>query len=90
MYSLYVCKPLVSDEEIKTFINKVLSPFLYYLISEHQKNRSESGLIELDGNGNRIRHSFFIFIDFLEPNTVVYKNLICLHRKGNQENFNFF
>ena len=26
-YSLDVCKPLVSDEEIKTFINKVLSPF---------------------------------------------------------------
>ena len=51
-YSLDVCKPLVSDEEIKTFINKVLSPFLYYLISEHQKNQSESFLFTLDGNHN--------------------------------------
>ena len=36
-----------------------------------------------------MNHSFFIFIDFLEPNTAVYKNLICLHKKENRENFNF-
>ena len=63
-YSLDVCKPLVSYEKIKTFFNKVFSPFLYYLISEHQKNRSESVFFRRDGSGNAISYSFLFLLIF--------------------------
>ena len=39
--------------------------------------------------GNWLNYSFFIFIDFLNPFTGVYKNLVCLHKKGHRRDFDF-
>ena len=44
---------------------KVLLPFSYYLISEHQKNQSESGVTTVGGNVGAINYSFFYFYRFI-------------------------
>ena len=41
-YSFDVCKHIEKQEEIDRLINKVLIPFLYYSISEHQNQLSKS------------------------------------------------
>ena len=43
-YSLDVCKRIERQEEIDRLINKVLLPFLFYSISEHQ-NQSSMAMI---------------------------------------------
>ena len=40
-YSFDVCKRIDRQEEINKLINKVLIPFLYYSISEHQDQSSK-------------------------------------------------
>ena len=78
--------------EINRFINKVLLPFLYYSISKHQ-NQLSRGRITMYGDGTIIDYSFFIFIffffNFLNPNTNVYENIICLHKEGYSRHFDF-
>ena len=68
---------------------KVLLPFFYYLISEHQKNQPESGVTTVGGNVGAINFSSFIFIDSFTPCMDGYKNLICLHKEGYNHNFDF-
>ena len=43
-----------------------------------------------DGNDNIINYSFFfIFIDLINPFCGRYLNYKCLHKKGNNRNFDF-
>ena len=59
------------------------------MIGELQKNRYESGIITDDGNDNIINYSFFIFIDLINPFCGGYLNYKCLHKEGNNRNFDF-
>ena len=87
-YSFDVCKRIERQEKIDRLINKVLLPFLYYSISEHQNQSSKRG-ITMYGDDIIIDYSFFIFINFFNPCKDVYKNLICLHKEGYSRDFDF-
>ena len=87
-YSFDVCKRIERQEEINRLINKVLIPFLYYSISEHQNQSSKKG-INMYGDGTIIDYSFVVFINFFNPCEDVYKNQICLHKEGYNGHFDF-
>ena len=61
-YSLDVYKHIERPEETDIFINKVLLPFLYYSISEHQKDESERGSSMIYNSGVMVNYSFFYFL----------------------------
>ena len=41
------------------------------------------------GGGTIIDYSCFVFINFFNPCEGVYKNLMCLHKKGYTGHFDF-
>ena len=58
------CKCIERQEEIDRLINKVLLPFLYYSISDHQKKSSKRGIIIYYDDGTIVDYSFFYFFLF--------------------------
>ena len=59
------------------------------MISENQRNRSNSGIINGDGNGNIINYSFLILIDLYDSFRGEYRKLKWFYTEGNNNGFDF-
>ena len=75
--------------KVKDRITEVLPPFFYHLMSENQRNRSNSGIITGDDNGNIIDYSFLIFIDLFNPFFGEYHKLKYFYKEGDNSRFDF-